>query len=77
MRKTRQNFEESDFVKFISFADDKDNPRYFGIVAEKTYLYPEYRYKVMWFDETFDSMALSYHDSWMQENVVNLTLPKS
>jgi len=77
MRKIQQNFEESDFVKFISLADDKDNPRYFGIITEKIFLHPEHRYKIMWFDETFDSIMLSYHDSWMQENVVNLTIPKS
>lgn len=77
MRKIQQNFEQSDFVKFISYADDKDNPKYYGIIAEKTYLYPEYRYKIMWFDESFNSMVISYHESWMQENVINLTLLKS
>jgi hypothetical protein len=77
MRKTQQNFEEGDFVRFITNTYDSEHPRFLGIIIEQMYQYPEYRYKIMWFDETFDSLAISYHESWMQQNVFNLTLPKS
>ena len=68
-----QNFEEGNIVKFIKVEEDFDNPRYFGIIIEKAYQYPEYRYKILWFDETFDSTMLSYHEGWMQDCVKNLT----
>lgn len=73
--KTPQNFNIGDLIAYIPNNAHNEDLSYgsydtMGFIEDITWKFPEKRYKIQWFDE---SIGQSYHESWMQDHVVNLT----